>query len=143
VGRARLASSTARVAAALAGLLESGVPLASAVIHAARAAGDAAVARRLLSAREQVVAGGRFGAAVEAQRALTPTAVRLVRAGEETGRLAAMLAHAAQLEGARAESIVKGAVRLIEPLLILGFGGLIALVAGALLQAIYSVRPGA
>jgi general secretion pathway protein F len=143
VGRARLSSSTARVAAALAGLLENGVPLASAVVHAARAAGDAAVARRLLSAREQVVAGGRFGAAVEAQRALTPTAVRLVRAGEETGRLAAMLAHAAQLEGARAESIVKGAVRLIEPLLILGFGGLIALVAGALLQAIYSVRPGA
>jgi hypothetical protein len=33
-------------------------------------------------------------------------------------------------------------VRLIEPLLIIMFGGLVALVASALLQALYSVRPG-
>jgi type II secretory pathway component PulF len=37
--------------------------------------------------------------------------------------------------------MVKSAVRLLEPSLILVFGGLVALVAAALLQAIYSVRP--
>jgi type II secretory pathway component PulF len=36
---------------------------------------------------------------------------------------------------------VKALVRLLEPALILGLGGVIALVAAALLQAMYSIRP--
>jgi type II secretory pathway component PulF len=37
--------------------------------------------------------------------------------------------------------MVKNAVRLLEPALILAFGALVALVAAALFQAVYSVRP--
>jgi len=33
-------------------------------------------------------------------------------------------------------------VALIEPVLIVGFGAVVAFVAAALLQAVYSVRPG-
>jgi general secretion pathway protein F len=141
VGGVRRAAATARVSAALSALLESGVPLATALLHAARAAGDAAVGARLLTAREAVTTGARPSAALAQADALTATTVRLVRAGEESGRLAAMLAHAARLEVERAEQMVKSAVRLLEPGLILAFGGLVALVAAALLQAIYSVRP--
>jgi len=72
---------------------------------------------------------------------MTPTAVRLVQAGEETGRLAHMLAHAATLEREQAERKLHAAVRLLEPGMILVFGGIVAVVAAALLQAIYSVRP--
>ena len=50
-------------------------------------------------------------------------------------------ATAAMLERERSETMVKSAVRLLGPSLILVFGGLVALVAAALLQAIYSVRP--
>jgi type II secretory pathway component PulF len=53
-----------------------------------------------------------------------------------------MLEHAARLERERAELQVKTAVRFVEPALILCFGILVALVAAALLQAVYSVRPG-
>jgi general secretion pathway protein F len=141
VGRVRFAAATGRVAAALAALLESGVPLAAALGSTARAAGDAAISARLLTAREAIVRGERPSTALAQAAALTPTTVRLVRAGEETGRLGPMLAHAAALEQDRAEQLVKNAVRLLEPGLILAFGGLVALVAAALLQAIYSVRP--
>jgi general secretion pathway protein F len=68
--------------------------------------------------------------------------VRLVGAGEETGRLAELLEHAARIERERAQDITRAAVRLLEPGLILVFGALVALVAAALLQAVYSVRPG-
>jgi type II secretory pathway component PulF len=115
--------------------------MATAMLHAARASGDASLTRRILTARESVVQGRRPSDALSEEAALTPTAVRLARAGEETGRLAAMLSHAAALERERAESMVRSAVRLLEPALILVFGGLVALVAAALLQAIYSVRP--
>jgi general secretion pathway protein F len=141
IGKTRFAAATARASAATAALLDSGVPIAPALVHAARATGDAALAARLLAACDAIVHGTRVGIALERQRAMTPTAVRLVRAGEESGRLGAMLAHASKLERARATQLTASAVRLLEPALILLFGGLIALVAAALLQAIYAVRP--
>jgi general secretion pathway protein F len=141
VGSIRFSAATARVCGALAALLESGVPLSVALTHAAKASGDAAISARLTRARKAVIAGARLSTAFLAERALTTVATRLVRAGEETGSLARMVAHAARLEGDRATERVRVAVRLLEPGLILAFGGLVALVAAALLQAIYSVRP--
>jgi general secretion pathway protein F len=52
-----------------------------------------------------------------------------------------MLTHASRLESERAERAVKALVTLMEPSLILAFGGIVALVAAALLQAVYAVRP--
>ena len=141
VGAVRRSASTARACAALAALLDSGVPLSVALSHGARASGDAAIAARIVAARAAIVAGARPSAALGAQSAITGIAARLVRAGEETGSLAAMFAHAAKLEAERATERVRAAVRLLEPGLILVFGALVALVAAALLQAIYSVRP--
>lgn len=142
VGRVRLAAATGRVASALGALLDAGIPIAAALRHAAPAAGNAAVEARLLAAREAMLRGSRIADALAAQRALTLTALRLVQTGEETARLATMLSHAARLEAAGVERRLRGAIRLIEPLLVLGLGGIIAIVAAALLQAVYSVRPG-
>ena len=91
--------------------------------------------------RESVVVGQGIARAMHAAQAMTATAIRLVQAGEETGRLASMLAHASVLERDLADRKLHAAVRLLEPGLILVFGGMVALVAAALLQAIYSVRP--
>jgi type II secretory pathway component PulF len=141
VGEARRAGAVARFAAALGALLESGVPIAPALGSAVRAAGDAAIARRVGDAREAVVGGAGLAASLDAANAATPTAVRLIRAGEESGRMVPMLAQVARIEAARAEARVRAAVRVLEPVLILVFGGMVALVAAALLQAVYSVRP--
>lgn len=140
-GRVRRSAAASRACAALAALLESGVPLPAALAHGARASGDAALGARLLAVREAIAHGERLSAAIDREAALTATAVRLIRAGEETGRLAPMLDHAARIEADRATQLVKNAVRLIEPVLILAFGALVALVAAALMQAVYSVRP--
>lgn len=141
VGPIRRAGAVGRFCAALGALLESGVPIAPALSHATRATGDAALTGRILAAREQVVAGHAIGTSLEVRDAATPTAVRLIRTGEETGRLAPMLAHASRIESARAEQTVKSLVRILEPAMIIVFGGVVALVAAALLQAVYSVRP--
>lgn len=141
VGTIRRAAGTARVAAALASLLDSGVPIAPALLAGAKAAGDAGLEARLVEARGVVIAGTSLSRAMTMSDAATSTVVRLVRAGEETGRLAEMLSRAAVLEADRARRLVTGAVRLLEPALILVFGGIVAFVAAALLQAVYSVRP--
>jgi general secretion pathway protein F len=142
LGTVRRSSATARYAHALSALLESGVPIGVALRSAADAAGDAAVGARLLRARDRILHGESVAAALAAEDASTQTTIRLVRAGEESGQLAELLAHAAMVEQERAERAVKSAIQLLEPALILAFGGLVAVVAAALLQAVYSVRPG-
>jgi type II secretory pathway component PulF len=52
-----------------------------------------------------------------------------------------MLSHASKIEQKRVDQIVRTAVRMLEPILLLTFASVVALVAAALLQAIYSVRP--
>jgi general secretion pathway protein F len=141
-GAVRRSAASARAASAIASLLESGVPITSALLAGARAAGDAALGQRIIAARAAVVAGAAPSRALDEHDALTPTAVRLARAGEESGTLGPMLARAAAMEADRAERLVRNAVRLLEPALILVFGGVVAFVAAALLQAVYSVRPG-
>lgn len=127
----------------LSALLDGGVPISSALSYAANAAGNRTTANRLLECREAVRGGTALSDALHRTRAATSTTERLCRAGEETGNLAPMLAHAAAMDRTLAERKLRRLVALIEPALILGFGALIAFVASALFQAMYSVRPGA
>jgi type II secretory pathway component PulF len=73
--------------------------------------------------------------------AITESALQLVSIGEGSGRLPALLAKAAELEEREAERRLRTLVTLLEPALILAFAGLVAFVAAALLQAVYSLRP--
>ena len=141
VGGIRRSTATAHACSALAALLSSGVPLAGALSHAARASGDREVEARVARARESIATGERISTALHSAGALTPTAIRLVRVGEETGQLTAMVAHAARIESAHALERLQRLTRVLEPLLILLFGGMVMLVAAALLQAMYGLRP--
>ena len=143
VGDLRLGASGARLATSLAALLSSGVPVAPALRSAAASAGDEEIVARLQRARAEVEQGSRVSDALGRHAVTTEFVQRLVRAGEESGQLASMLAHAGQLERDRVLRRVRSAVRLLEPAMIVTFGGVVALVAAALLQALYSVRPGA
>lgn len=142
LGELRVAASGARFCGALAALLASGVPVAPAMRSAASSAGDAEVTARVLAARVDVEHGSRLSDAFTRHAAVSSLVQRLARAGEESGRLAPMLAHAGRLERDHVTRQVRDMVRLIEPMMIVGFGGVVALVAAALLQALYSVRPG-
>lgn len=141
VGRIKVAATGARAAAAISALLANGVPIAQALRHGSRAAGDVAFERRLADARAGVIEGERLSSALARTSAGSAGLVQLVRAGEATGELAPMLAHAAKLDAEFAEARVRALVRSIEPALILAFGAIVALIAAALLQAVYSVRP--
>jgi general secretion pathway protein F len=67
---------------------------------------------------------------------------QLVALGEEAGRLAEFMLKSAEMLERRTERSVERMVALAEPAMIVLFGGLVALVALALLQAIYGVNAG-
>jgi len=141
IGAVRFASATSRACAALAALIDSGMPVAAALPFAGRATGNASLTARFADARTILTRGTGVATALAESSAVTPAAIRLVRAGEESGRLSGMLHHAAAIERDRAGRLTRACVRTIEPVLILFFGAVVALVAGSLLQAVYSVRP--
>lgn len=141
VGTLRLSLETSRFCAALSALLESGVSIRPGLTQAAHVITDFELRSRLSRGREAIFAGAAIGKTLGDLRAVTPTAARLASAGEETGGLGTMLSFAARIERARAERLVRSLVRLIEPTLIVAFAAVVALVAAALLQAVYSVRP--
>jgi general secretion pathway protein F len=140
LGSLRHALATSRAADALAALLESGLPVAAALKHAAVASGDAAVEKRVIDARQRIVEGARIAQALSLTEAFTPSATRLIGAGEAGGALSALLRHAAGIEDAAARSRMQTLTRVLEPAFILILGAVIAGVAIALLQAVYSVR---
>lgn len=131
----------ARVAGTLAGLLRSGVPLPVALPQAGAASGNAEIVARVADASDRVVAGERLSRAFALADALPPSIVQLLRAGEESGDVPTLMAFGARLAREQLQERVSSTVRIIEPALILLFGGVIAIVAAALLQAIYAVRP--
>jgi general secretion pathway protein F len=141
IGPVRLALATSRIARALGGMLAAGMPLLAALDAAREAAGDLAVADRLRRARERVAAGAPLSASLEREGALASSALQLVQVGESSGRLGEMARRAGDLAAQEAERGLKTLVTLVEPALIVAFGGLVAFVAAALLQAVYSIRP--
>lgn len=120
--------------------LHAGVPLLDAMRLARGTVHNAALKAELQSAEPVVRDGGRLADAL--RRTLPPLSLRLLEAGEASGALAALSERAASTAQQETEQQVTRLVALVEPVLILGFGGLVGLVALALLQAIYSVNVG-
>jgi type II secretory pathway component PulF len=142
LGPLRHGLASARALQALATALGAGVPLAPALTLVRDATGDAAIAERIARARERVLGGSPLASALQGEEAIHPSALQLLAVGEASGQLGVMAERGSRLVRADAERRLRTAAGMIEPLLILVFGGLISLVAAALLQAVYSLRPG-
>ena len=140
VGGLVQAAETARFAGTLAALLRSGLPLLAAL----RLARDVlrneackdAVERSLVTVR----AGGRLVTALGSGNAFPSLAVELIAVGEESGHLEPMLEKAADNFDAKVQESLKRMLTLLEPIVILGLGGLIGLVIVAVLMAMLSLN---
>jgi type II secretory pathway component PulF len=92
--------------------------------------------------RTRIREGSALNTAISERALFPPMLAQLVALGEEAGRLAEFLLKSADMLERRTERAVERMVALAEPAMIVLFGGLVALVALALLQAIYGVNAG-
>ena len=142
IGPIRQGFATARITRAAGAMLETGVPILLALAAAGEAAGDAEVAARVARARASIESGAAVTAAFEAEQVITPAALQVLAVGDAGGRLGTMALRAGDLAAGEAEARLRLLVNLLEPSLVILFGGLVAFAAAALLQAVYSLRPG-
>lgn len=129
-----------RFARSMGTLLGNGVPIVGALNIAAETMGNRQLRDAMDGVAPVIKQGGRMADALEKTRLFTPLALNMVRLGEETGRLDAMLQELARVSDAEVQSGVKRALTLLEPLLILILGGVIAAIIVSILMGILSVN---
>lgn len=128
-----------RFARTLGTLLSNGVAILKAVDIARGTVGNTVISNHLEGLEPAVKRGERLSKAMQPE-VFSPMAVQMVLVGEESGRLDAMLLELAQVYEAEVEADVKRALTLLEPALILGMGGLIAVIIMGILMGILSVN---
>ncbi len=134
---------SAQVARLLALLLQGGTPLYQALDETAQALEDPRANAEVIRIRDRVREGSSLHTAVGQLGFFSAELVQLIGVGESSGRLADFVGKAATLLEERSVRSLQRLVTLLEPLMIVGFGGLVGFVALSLLQAIYGINAGA
>ena len=130
--------AASRYTSTLSVALKSGVSLLGAMALARGVVSNRSLAAALEAAEAVVRDGGTLASGLD--RVLPPLAVRLLDAGEVGGDVAGMAGRAAAAAEADVQLAIGRAMALVEPVMILGFGGVVGFVALALLQAIYGIN---
>jgi general secretion pathway protein F len=123
-------------------LTAGGAPLLVALADARDCMSDPVARTETDRIRTRVREGSPLNTAIAEGGLFPPVLPQLVALGEEAGRLSDFLLKAAELQERRTERALERLVALAEPAMIVVFGGIVALVALALLQAIYGVNAG-
>ncbi len=140
IGPWRVESETASWASVLATLLGNRVPLLSALELAQSGVHSPRRHSQLQEATRSVRAGTPLADALEAQSALTPTGYNLIRVGERSGELPAMLRSLARLCANAGRVRMKQFLALLEPLAILMIGSVIGVIMIGIILAITSAN---
>lgn len=139
VGSIMLKYEVARFARTMGTLLHNGVAMLRATDIAVGTVGNSLIRASLTELPQTIKRGGRLSQALD-PRVFSPVALQMVRVGEESGSLDRMLLELAQVSEAEVEDEVKRALTLLEPALILGMGGIIAIIIMGILMGILSVN---
>jgi general secretion pathway protein F len=121
-------------------LLGNGVPLLGALHIASSTMGNEVLRSRLGTVAPAVKSGGRLVDALAATGIFEPLAINLVRVGEETGRIGAMMIELANILDREVETGIRRALTLVEPILIIVLGLLIASIIVSILLGILSIN---
>lgn len=121
-------------------LLGNGVSLLKAISIAIDTVDNRVIKGALQVLPPAVKAGKRMSAALAETEMFTPMVIQMIRVGEESGRLDEMMLELAKVFDGHVQSGVKRGLALLEPVLILGMGFIIAVIIISILMGILSVN---
>ncbi|WP_281982384.1 type II secretion system inner membrane protein GspF [Azonexus hydrophilus] len=140
VGKLAVAFDSARLAQTLAILVGSGVPLLTALQAAGAVIWLLPLRQALATATTEVREGASLQRALGRSRQFPPLLVHMIGSGESSGQLGDMLDKAARQQNDEVAARLGTATSLLEPLLILGMGGIVLIIVLAILQPIIEVN---
>ncbi len=140
VGRLALRYQLTLFSRSLGTLLGNGVPMLTALHIATDTVGNAVLQQALAKVAPIVKEGGKVVQAISAVGIFEPLAINLIRVGEETGRIGPMMLELANILNREVETGIKRLLTLVEPVLILVLGVLIAAIIVSILLGIMSIN---
>lgn len=132
--------ATAEVCRGLATLLKGGLDLPSALLLMREMVSNLAIAEALGRAASAVRQGRRLSEALAAEGILQPMGQKLLKTAEESGRLEPLARYIAERFEQVQATRMQRFVTLLEPVLVIGLGGLVGGIVIAILTAVLSVN---
>ncbi|MCU7924256.1 MAG: type II secretion system F family protein, partial [Candidatus Thiodiazotropha sp. (ex Dulcina madagascariensis)] len=139
-GELLLKVETARLSRTLSSLLHNGLTLLSAVTLSQEVLNNRYIARGVEQAAQKLKQGKGLSAPLIEQKVLPELAIRMLQVGEESGDIGTMLADVADVYDREVRETVQRLLTLVEPVLIVGLGLIIAGIIISILLAMLSVN---
>ena len=132
-------ASIARVGRTLSTLLTAGVRILDALDIAAGTAGNAAIEKVMLNAKDYISRGKTLAEPLSKSKYMPSMVVQMVSVGEQTGNIDQMLARLADFYESEVEIVAETLTSLIEPILLVVLGGIVAVVVIAMYLPIFNI----
>lgn len=139
-GRLARGYNAARFGGTLAMLAGAGVPILKALQAAAETLGNRAMRADALDALVQVREGAPLASALAGKKRFPGLLAMFARLGEQTGQLPQMLQRASTQMSAEVQRRAMAAATILEPLLIVGMGGVVIVIMLAVLMPIIQLN---
>jgi len=140
VGPVNRKLALARFGRTLGSLLESGVPMLTSLQIVRNIVNNAMISEVVDLAIEEIRAGRSLHSVLSQSSWFPPMYVQMVSVGEQSGELEAMLNKVAVAYERESETSIKGMTSLIEPIMILGMGLVVAFIVISILLPIFEMN---
>jgi general secretion pathway protein F len=131
---------TARFCHTLSTLLENGMPLLGALGLAKEVVSNRKISAQLAEMTEELKRGKGLAEPLAKNQVLPKMALQMIKVGEESGRLDPMLTKVANIYDRETRDAVQRMLTLLEPILIIGLGIVVAGIIMSILVAILSAN---
>jgi type IV pilus assembly protein PilC len=131
--------AVARFTRTLGTLLQSGVPILDALEICARTAGNVIVEEGVMRVRQAISEGKNMAEPLAATKIFPDMVVQMIAVGEQTGALDQMLNKVADFYEEETDIAVAAMTSAIEPILMVGVGGMVGVVLVSMYLPIFSL----
>jgi len=139
VGRVNLLNELANMSRSISVLFKSGLPLTEILPLVIRSSNNKVIQEALMHIRDDMLGGEGLSRPMSKHPIFLPMLVQMVRVGEETGNLDSTLQSVAQSYEAEADDRIKTLIGLIQPVMTIIIGVVVAFMALSLISAMYSM----
>ncbi len=131
--------AVARFTRTLGTLLQSGVPILDALEICARTAGNVVIETAVMYVRQRISEGKNMAEPLLETAVFPDMVVQMIAVGEQTGALDQMLNKVADFYEEETDVAVAALTSMLEPILMVGVGGMVGVVLVAMYLPIFSL----
>ncbi len=132
----------ARLSDNLSALIKGGVSIIQALNISGQVIGNVVFQEIIWQARDEVRVGHSISSSLEKHKEFPSLFCQMVKTGEKTGKLDAILGKLSAFYGKEVENVVNNLSQLIEPLLLVGLGVGVAILVFSVFMPIYNLAGG-